>query len=125
MRGYLIVHLLIKFLNRHIRMIKNHSCSAKVTLPVINNPFKCSVFRVGFNPKAFAFKNSTAYFAIHLSHLRMFFTTIKCSGYVAAMTNRINGNPTDYMIMVEKTLCTMIIFLAILKSALRHSNPYP
>lgn len=125
MRGYLIVHLLIKFLNRHIRMIKNHSCSAKVTLPVINDSIKCSVFRVGFNPKAFAFKNSTAYFAIHLSHLRMVFTTKECFRCSATIFRGYNANPIGDSQMIKMTLCTVIIVIAILKSALRHSNPYP
>lgn len=122
MRGYLIVHLL---LNRHIWMIKNHSHAAKITLLIINDSIKCSVFRVGFNPKAFAFKSPTAYFAIHLSHLRMVFTTKECFRCSATIFRGYNANPIGDSQMIKMTLCTVIIVIAILKSALRHSNPYP
>ena len=51
----------------------------------------------------------------------MFFTTIKgaSKGY------RINGDPTDDMVMIEITLRPVIVFLAILKSALRHDDNQP
>jgi hypothetical protein len=97
-----------------------HTCTAQITIEPFNDPNEVFVFGVYFINPLLDFKCSITNFTIHLLHLRMFFTTIKC----ATKCYRINGNPTDYMIVVEITLRTMIVFLAIRISALRHSNPY-